>query len=158
MRGEHGHAGALAVDLQLLDGVGALEVAGHQQGAVALGLEPLGQLAGEGGLAGTLEAGEHDDGGPVLARRIRRVSPPRISTSSSLTIFTICWLGFSAPETSAPRARSRTRRGELPHHGHGDVGVQQGTADLADRGVNVRLGQAALAAEVLEGCCQPVRE
>ena len=96
--------------------------------------------------------------GPVLARRIRRVSPPRISTSSSLTIFTICWLGFSAAETSAPSARSARVAGEFAHHGHGNIGVQQGTADLADCGVDVRLGQAALATEILEGCCQPVRE
>ena len=36
VRGEHGHAGALADHLELGDGVGALQVAGHQHGAVAL--------------------------------------------------------------------------------------------------------------------------
>ena len=46
--------------------------------------------------------------GPDLAYRSRRVSPPRIVTSSSLTILTICWAGFSAPLTSSPRARSLT--------------------------------------------------
>ena len=47
--------------------------------------------------------------GGSLASRIRRVSPPRMATSSSLTILTTCWAGFSAPETSAPLARSLTR-------------------------------------------------
>ena len=37
-----------------------------------------------------------------------RVWPPRMPTSSSLTILTTCWAGLSAPETSAPSARSRT--------------------------------------------------
>src|SRR5690606_15876782 len=46
--------------------------------------------------------------GGVLARRIRRVSPPRMLMSSSLTILTTCCAGFSACETSAPRARSLT--------------------------------------------------
>ena len=44
--------------------------------------------------------------GGVLAKRSRRVSPPRIPTSSSSTILMTCWAGFSAPLTSAPRARS----------------------------------------------------
>ena len=43
-------------------------------------------------------------------------------------------------------------------HGDGDVGVQQGTADLADCGVDVGLGQPSLAAQVLEGGCQAVGE
>ena len=46
--------------------------------------------------------------GAVLAKRSRRVSPPRIVTSSSLTILTTCWAGFSAWLTSSPRARSLT--------------------------------------------------
>ncbi len=96
--------------------------------------------------------------GPVFARRIRRVSPPRISTSSSLTIFTICWPGFSAAGDLGAEGTLAHTAGEFADHGHGDVGVQEGAPDFADRGVNVRLGQAALATEILEGCCQPVRE
>ena len=46
--------------------------------------------------------------GGVLANRSVRVSPPRIPTSSSLTILTTCWAGFSAWLTSSPSARSRT--------------------------------------------------
>src|SRR5260370_17335699 len=47
--------------------------------------------------------------GGTLANRSRRSSPPRMPTSSSLTILTTCWAGFSAPETSSPLARSLTR-------------------------------------------------
>ncbi len=46
--------------------------------------------------------------GGTLANRSRRASPPRIWISSSLTILMTCWAGFSASETSAPDARSRT--------------------------------------------------
>ena len=46
--------------------------------------------------------------GGTLAKRSRRVSPPRIVTSSSLTILMTCWAGFSAAATSSPDARSLT--------------------------------------------------
>ena len=47
--------------------------------------------------------------GGFLANRSRRVSPPRIVTSSSCTILMTCWAGFSACDTSSPAARSFTR-------------------------------------------------
>ena len=50
------------------------------------------------------------------------------------------------------------RGGELPHHRQRDVGVEQGDPDVADRRVDVGLGQAALAPEALEGDGQAVRE
>ena len=59
--GEDGHADALAVDLELLDGVGALEVGGDQHRGLALLLEPQRELGRQRRLAGALEAGEHDD-------------------------------------------------------------------------------------------------
>ena len=96
--------------------------------------------------------------GGFLAKRSRRVSPPRIATSSSLTILMTCWAGFSAWETSAPSARSLTRGDELADHGQRDVGLEQRDPDLADGRVDVRLGQPALAAQVLEGRGEPVGE
>ena len=54
------HAGALADDGQLVDRVGALQVARHEQRRVALRSQPVGQLAGQRRLAGTLQAGQHD--------------------------------------------------------------------------------------------------
>ena len=86
----------LAEHLELVDGVRALQVAGDQQRLVALALEPAGQLAGERGLAGALQAGEHDHGRRVLGE----LEPPGLAaedaTSSSLTILMICWAGLSA--------------------------------------------------------------
>ncbi len=46
--------------------------------------------------------------GGFFANSMRRASPPRMVTSSSLTICTTCCAGFSAFDTSSPRARSRT--------------------------------------------------
>ena len=158
VRGEDGHAGALADDLELRHGVGALQVAGDQHRAVALGLEPLGQLAGQRGLTRALEAGEHDDGGAGLGQ-----PDPAGFAAEDLDEFLVDDLDDllarvqRAGDLGAERPLAHAG-GELPDHRHGDVGVQQGTPDLADRGVNVRLGEAALATEVLEGCCQPVRE
>jgi hypothetical protein len=55
-------------DLQLGDGIGALEVGGDEQRRVPLVLEPLAELAGEGRLARALEAGQHDDRRRVLGQ------------------------------------------------------------------------------------------
>ena len=62
----HGHARTLADDLQLGHRVGALQVRGNQHGGVALALQPVGQLARQGGLTGTLQTREHDDGRAAL--------------------------------------------------------------------------------------------
>src|SRR5690606_21280858 len=48
--------------------------------------------------------------------------------------------------------------GELAHDGDGDVGIEEGTADLADRLVDVRLGQAAVAAQTLQRRCDAIGE
>ena len=66
---EDRHAGALAGDLELGDGVGSLQVGGDEQRGVSLVLEPPAELAGEGGLARSLQAGEHDHGGRLLRER-----------------------------------------------------------------------------------------
>ncbi len=75
-----------------------------------------------------------------------------------MTILTTCWAGFSAPETSAPSARVLDLLDEGPDHRQRDVGLEQGDPDLAGGGVDVRLGEAALAPEVLERGCEAVGE
>ncbi len=158
VRSEHGHTGALADHLKLGHGVGALQVTGDEHRAVALGLEPLGELAGEGCLAGALQAREHDDGGAGLGE-----ADPAGLAAEDLDEFLVDDLHDLLARIQ--RAGHLGAEGTLAHpagefadNGDCDVCVQQGAADLADRGVNIRLGQAALATEILEGCCQPVRE
>ena len=62
MRGEDVDAGLAPDDLQLLDGVGTLKVAGDQQRCMSLRLQPFRELAGEGRLAGALQPGQHHHG------------------------------------------------------------------------------------------------
>jgi len=71
--------------------------------------KPFRELAGERRLTGALQACQHDHGRWGLRERQLAVSPPRMVISSSLTILTTCWAGLSAPETSAPLARSLMR-------------------------------------------------
>ena len=148
--------GPLAHDLQLVNRAGPLQVTGDQQRGVPLPTQPVGQLAGQRRLTGALQAGQHDHGRRCLGEASRRVSPPRMPTSSSLTILTTCWAGFSAPETSAPLARSLIAADERAHHRQRDVGLEQREPDLARGGVDVGVGQPALAAQALQGTGQPV--
>ena len=62
----------------------------------------------------------------------------------------ICCAGLSAWETSAPRARSLSVGDERLDHRQRDVGLQQREADLARGGVDVGVGEPALAAELGE--------
>ena len=96
--------------------------------------------------------------GGCFANWMRRVSPPRIVTSSSLTICTTCWAGLRAFDTSSPRARSRTAGREIFHYFEGDVGLEQGATDLANGAVDIRRAQLALAAQVLKGLSEAVGE
>ena len=66
MRRIHGHTRAFTNNLQLGHRVGALQVRGNQHGGVALALQPVGQLTRQGGLTGTLQTREHDDGRAAL--------------------------------------------------------------------------------------------
>ncbi len=66
MLGDHRDTVALAPGLQLFDRGGAEGVAGGQHDALALVLQPLGQLADGGGLAGAVDADHQNDLGPAL--------------------------------------------------------------------------------------------
>ena len=67
--------GLLADDLELLDRVRPLQVGGDQQRRVALLAQPEGQLGGQRGLTGALQAGQHDHG----RRRLGEPQPPGLA-------------------------------------------------------------------------------
>lgn len=75
-------------------------------------------------------------GGPQEPQRVR-VSPPRISTSCSLTILTICCVGFSA--TLGGARLLFDARHEVFDHAEVDVGLQQRDANLARDLVDIGL-------------------
>ena len=78
--------------------------------------------------------------------------------SSSLTILMTCCAGFSAWETSAPRGPLLDGGDEGPDHGQRDIGLEQRDADLARGGVDVGVGEPALAAQAGEDLVQAVGE
>src|SRR3954464_9380835 len=108
--------------------------------------------------------------GGVLENASWRVSPPRMVINSSLTILATCWAGFSAPDTSAPLARSlmratksRTTGNDTPassraHRRQRPVGFEQRQPNLAGRRIDAGVGQPPLAAQPLQGAGQPVGE
>ena len=58
--GEYGNTHLFTVDLQLLNGCRAVDIAGRQQGIPSFGLEFSRQLCGGGRLTGALETDHHD--------------------------------------------------------------------------------------------------
>ena len=84
------HARPLAHDLELLDGVRALEVRGDQKRLVALTAQPAGELAGQARLTRPLEAGEHDHSRRGLGEAQAAGLAAEDPISSSLTILMTC--------------------------------------------------------------------
>ena len=154
----HGHTRALADDLQLGHRVGALQVGGNQHGGVTLALEPIGQLAGQGGLTGTLQTREHDDGRAALGHI--DAAGRAAQDAHQLVVHDLDDLLGGVERLGNFRAEGALLHvgDELADHGHRDVGVEQGATDFADGCINVCLGEAALAAQVLKGCRQAVGE
>ena len=147
----HVHPGLGSDDLQLGDGVGALEVGGDQEHlSVALVLQPPSELARQGGLARALQAREHDDRGP--AGQVELAGLPAQDLDEFVVddlddlLARVERLGGDGAGRLLPH-----RRGEGPDDGQGDVGVQERAPDLRDGLLDVRGGQAPLGAEVLEG-------
>ena len=156
--GEDGDADALAVDLQLLDGVGTLEVGRDEHRRLVLVLEPQRELGRERRLAGTLEAGEHDDRRPALgvAQAARLAAEDRDELLVDDLDDLLRRVEGAADLLGAGALLHRPD--ELLHHGQRDVGLEQRDADLARGGVDVGLGEPALAPQVLEGVGKAVGE
>ncbi|SLC94068.1 branched-chain amino acid aminotransferase/4-amino-4-deoxychorismate lyase [Mycobacteroides abscessus subsp. massiliense] len=68
VRGVDRHAGTLTDHLQLVDGAGTLQVAGHQKWRMPLSFKPFRELSGKCRLTGTLQTREHDNGRRSLGK------------------------------------------------------------------------------------------
>jgi hypothetical protein len=156
VRGEHRHAGPLADHLELGDRVRPLQVRRDEHGGVAAFAQVQAELPGERRLASALKAREQDD-----RRRVLREPQRPLLTAEDGDQLLVHDLDDLLRRVQC--ARHLSRQGALPHgpgeladHGHRDVGVQQGTPDLTDRRVDVRLGQPTPGPEVLEGRRQAI--
>jgi hypothetical protein len=158
LRGIHRHARALGDDRELIHGVGALEVAGDEQGRVPLALEPEAQLSGEGGLTGALETGEHDHGRGVLGEA--QAAGLAAQNGDQLIVDDLDELlrGIQRLRDLNTERPLLHVRDEGPGDREGDIRLQQGDTDLACCGVDVRFAEAALAPQGLEGIRKAVGE
>jgi hypothetical protein len=150
LRRVHLDAGPLAEHLELVDRVRPLQVGRDQHGLMSLGLQPPGQLAGQGGLAGALEPGEHDH-----RRRLLGEPQPAGLAAEHGDQFLVDDLDDLLGRVERLGDLGAERPGlevgdEGLDHGQRDVGLEQGQPDLAGGGVDVGVGQPTLAPELGE--------
>ena len=158
LRSEDMHTGSLTDDLQLGDRVGTLQVTGGQQRRVPLLLEPPSELARQGRLTGTLKSSEHDDGG----RGLREPDGAGL-TAKDLDELLVDDLDDLLSRVERLRqflavTAFLDRRNEFLDDRQVDVGLEEGDADLASRGVDVGIGETSLATQSFEGGCEAVLE
>ena len=150
--------GALSHHLQLGDGVRSLEVGCDEQRGVTLVLEPHAELAGQGGLAGTLQTDEHDDRRRVLGELDGAGLPAEDLDELLVDDLDDLLSGVESLVDLGTERPLADRADETLDHRQRDVGVEQRRADVAQRRIDVVLGQPTLATEVAEGGGQPVRQ
>ena len=137
----------------------AVRVAGGQKRAMALALEEVGQLGGGGGLAGALQAHHHDDVGRAVlgqdqlglggAQKLRELVKHDAHDVLG---------GRQGVQDLGGHALLLAASHELLDHAEVDVCLEKRHADLAHGEVDVVLGQAALAAQLVEGVLEAVGE
>ncbi len=156
--GVDGHADPFAQHPQLLDGSGALQVAGDQHRLAALPLQVQRQLPGGGRLPGALQAGQHDHrggGGSQVQRRGLLAEDRDELLVHDLDDLLTGVEGFgdlNAHGALADAADEGLDDLEV------DVGLEQGEADLAQALVDLLLGQALGAPEAVEDGVESVLE
>ena len=155
---KHGHAHLLAHHLQLLDGGGAVNIAGGQQGLFALLGQIPRQLGGHGGFTGALEAAEHVNRGN--GRTPGELGIAAAHQSGQLLVHDLDHLlpGVQVGQNFRADAALGHLFDEILHHQVVHVGFQQGHADFAHGVLDVLLGQLALPGELFKRFLQLVRK
>ena len=150
------HAYLLAEYLQLFDGCRPVDVACDEQDAAAsLALQQVGELAGEGGLTGTLQAGDEDDGRSAVEIDVRG------RTAHEQGKFVTDYLGHHLPRLDGGQhVGAEGLLLYLVGEGLGylivHVGVDERAAYLLERFGNVDFGNPSFALQYLERPLQPV--
>ena len=147
--------GLLTDDLQLLNGGGTVNIAGDQQRAAALAAVIFAELGGVGGLAVALQAAHHQHGLTLVfqAQVLRLVAAHEIGQLFVDDLDDLLG-GGQALHDLLPHGTFRNLGAEVLGDFIVDVGLEQGHAHLAHRGLDVGLVQLALAAQLLENAIQ----
>ena len=149
---EHGDVQLLAHHLQLLDGGGAVDVAGTQQGALALlALHETRQLGAVGGLARALKAHHHHHGGGLGGDGQLGAGAPHQIGELLIDDLDDLLGGREGLQYVGTHRLLGDLGNELLDHLIADVGLQQSQADLPHGLLHVGLRQTPLAAQLFEG-------
>src|SRR6266567_685797 len=154
--GEHGHGRLLTEYLQLLHGVGPLQVGSDEQRGVALLAEPQRELRRQRGLAGALQASQHDHSRWLLGE----AQPPGLAAEDldELLVNDLDdLLGRVQRRGHLFAGRALLDPGdEGPDHWPGDIRLKQRDPYLAAGGVDVGGGKPAVPAQRGEDLGEPV--
>ena len=140
---------------QLVDGRRTIDVAtDHHDLLFLLLLEPAGKLGHTGGLARTLQARHQHH-----RRRLRRQVQDLVGRTHELDQLVVDDLDQHLARRQAARHLLAHRLVAYPvhkgsHHRQGHIGLEQGHAHLAQGVLNVVLGQATPATEIVEGASE----
>ena len=149
---EDGDVQLLAHHFQLLDGGGAVDVAGHQQGALAVLLfHKARQLGHVGGLAGALKAHHHHNGGGLGGDGQLGAGAAHELGELLVDDFDNHLGRGEGLQHVGPHRLLRHLGDELLDHLVADVGLQQSQADFPHGLLYIGLRQAALAPQLFEG-------
>ena len=153
---EHAHADFVAERFQLIGCSGAVNVASSQQRAVAFLLQTVRQLSGRGGFTRALQAHQHDDVGDAAGEHQLAIgAAEQLGELVGDDLDDVLRRGQGVEHLGVKAALLRARH-ELLDHLEVDVGFEHGHAHLAHGGVDVVLGQAALAAQAREDALQAI--
>ena len=153
---ENRHRRLPAEHLELLDGIGPLQVSGDEQRGVALLAQPERKLGRESGLAGALQAGQHDHG----RRHLGEAQPPCLAAEDRDELL------VNDLDDLLGRVQ---RRGDLfaggplldlgdegPDNRQGDICLQQRDPDFTAGGVNIGGRKPPVPAQRGEDLGEPV--
>ena len=149
--GEHRNTRLLAHHLQLIDGRRAVDIAGHQQRAMALFEEPFAQLGGVGGFTVTLQTAEHEHRGR-LGFDVDAYGLVAAHELGEGFVYDLDDLlgGGQAFHNLLAHGPLGDPGDEVLGHLIVYVGLQQGGANLTHGSLDVRLGELTLAPQPFE--------
>ena len=114
------------------------------------------ELSGQGGLTCTLETSEHDDRRRPLGEVETAGLPAEDADEFVVDDLDDLLAGIECARDLLGQGAFTDPAGEGTHDRQGDVGVEQGTSDLTNGGIDVGFGQPALPAQILESRGEPV--